>query len=43
MLYLNPGAAGKEGFHKIRTLLRFEISLAKIGSMQVIELGTKFK
>ena len=43
MLYLNPGAAGKEGFHKVRTLLRFEINAGKIGSMQVIELGSRTK
>jgi putative phosphoesterase len=42
-LYLNPGAAGKEGFHKVRTVLRFEINAGKIGSMQVIELGARAK
>jgi len=43
MLYLNPGAAGKEGFHKMRTLLRFEINAGKIEKMQVIELGLRGK
>ena len=43
MLYLNPGAAGKEGFHKMRTLLRFEINAGKIFNMQVIELGLRGK
>lgn len=41
MLYVNPGAAGKNGFHKMRTLLRFEISGKKIEKMEVIELGLR--
>lgn len=41
MLYLNPGAAGVQGFHKIRTLLRFEITEGKVGNMQAIELGPR--
>lgn len=41
LLYMNPGAAGKEGFHKIRTLLRFEINEAKISNVQAIELGKR--
>lgn len=43
MLYLNPGAAGKEGFHKMRTLLRFELIAGKVLNMQVIELGLRGK
>jgi putative phosphoesterase len=41
ILYLNPGAAGKYGFHQVRTLLRFEIQQAKISNMQAIELGPR--
>ncbi|OJW72187.1 MAG: YfcE family phosphodiesterase [Candidatus Amoebophilus sp. 36-38] len=41
VLYLNPGAAGRYGFHQIRTLLRFEIQEAKISNMQAIELGPR--
>lgn len=41
LLYLNPGAAGRQGFHKIRTLLRFDIENAAIKNMQAIELGPK--
>lgn len=41
MLYINPGAAGKSGFHRIRTLVRFQIDAAKISNMQVIELGPR--
>ena len=43
LTYLNPGAAGRQGFHKIRTLLRFEIIGGKLRNMQAIELGTKAK
>jgi len=41
MLCLNPGAIGRQGFHKIRTMLRFELSEGKIQRMEVIELGKK--
>jgi putative phosphoesterase len=41
MLYLNPGAACNNGFHVVKTLLRFEIIEAKIISMEVIELGKR--
>jgi hypothetical protein len=40
VLYMNPGAAGKHGFHKIRTALRFEIN-EKIEGLEVIELGKR--
>jgi putative phosphoesterase len=38
MLCLNPGAAGKSGFHTVRTLMRFVIDGKKIKDMEVIEL-----
>ena len=41
LLYLNPGAAGRQGFHRVRTLLRFDLSAGKIANMQVIELGKR--
>lgn len=40
-LHMNPGAAGKYGFHKIRTMLRFQIDGKEIKKLEVIELGTK--
>lgn len=40
-LYMNPGAAGKKGFHKVRTLLRFTLELGKIKDLEVIELGER--
>jgi len=38
MLHLNPGAAGKSGFHNIRTMIRFTIDLNSIKDMEIIEL-----
>ena len=38
-LHLNPGAAGKQGWHKVRTLLRFSIADDRIENLQVIELA----
>lgn len=40
-LHLNPGAAGKYGWHKVRTLLRFCISGKKISNLEVIELANR--
>ena len=37
LLHMNPGAAGTHGFHKVRTMLRFEITGEKIQSLEVIE------
>ena len=41
ILHLNPGAAGKHGWHKMRTMLRFEINGEKIENLEVVELGLK--
>ena len=41
MLCINPGAAGKSGFHQKRTMIRMEIVKGKVEVMEVIELGTK--
>lgn len=38
-LHLNPGAAGKYGWHKVRTLMRFAIEGDKIENLEVIELA----
>lgn len=38
-LHINPGAAGQQGFHKVRTLVRFSIDGAEIKDLEVIELG----
>ena len=41
LLHMNPGAAGKNGFHNIRTLLRFTIDGREIKDLEVIELGKR--
>ncbi len=41
LVYLNPGAAGKHGFHKIRTIMRMDLEDGKIKNMEVIELGIR--
>lgn len=38
-LHMNPGAAGKQGWHKIRTIIRFAIDGKEIKDCEVIELG----
>lgn len=43
VLCLNPGAAGFQGFHTIKTALRFEIDGHEIKNMAVIELGRRTK
>jgi len=37
LLYINPGAAGKEGFHLMQTAVRFEIDGTEIHQLQVWE------
>ncbi|QDK78852.1 metallophosphoesterase family protein [Spirosoma sp. KCTC 42546] len=41
MLFVNPGAAGKTGFHVMRTAIRFSLDAGRVLDMQVIELGKK--
>lgn len=37
LLHMNPGAVGKQGLHKVRTMLRFTIEGEKIDDLEVIE------
>lgn len=41
LLHINPGAAGKHGFHKVRTMIRFELDASEIKNMEVIELAKR--
>jgi uncharacterized protein len=41
LLYMNPGACGNHGFHKVRTVLRFQIKEGKPLNLDVIELGSR--
>lgn len=40
-LHMNPGAAGKHGWHKMRTLIRFVIDGKNMRNCEVIELGKR--
>ncbi len=37
LIHMNPGAVGKHGFQKVRTMLRFELNTGKIENLEVIE------
>ncbi|MEA1850390.1 metallophosphoesterase family protein [Chryseobacterium sp. MHB01] len=41
LLHVNPGACGKQGWHKVRTMMRFVIDGSEIRDLEVIELGPK--
>lgn len=41
MVYMNPGAAGNQGFHHVKTIMRFEITKGEIKNLEVIELGKR--
>jgi len=38
LLYINPGAAGNSGFHKVITAIKFTISGKNISDMEILEL-----
>lgn len=38
-LHINPGAAGLQGWHQVRTLVRFTIDVQEIRDVEVIELA----
>ena len=38
VMHMNPGAAGKSGFHQVRTMLRFTIDGDKMKDMEIIEM-----
>lgn len=40
-LHLNPGACGNEGWHQVKTLMRFVLDAGAIRELQVIELGSR--
>jgi putative phosphoesterase len=37
LLHINPGAIGKDGFHHVRTMIKFEIIKSEIQNLEVIE------
>lgn len=42
-IWLNPGACGIKGFHKTKTILRFDLDGKELKNMEVIELGPRVK
>ncbi|QES90348.1 metallophosphoesterase family protein [Rhizosphaericola mali] len=40
-MHFNPGAAGKQGWHQVQTLMKFVIDGDKLKDCKVIELGKK--
>ncbi|MFN0048355.1 MAG: metallophosphoesterase family protein [Cytophagales bacterium] len=40
-LYINPGAAGNEGFHQIKTFMLLQFEDGKIIDIKVVELGSR--
>lgn len=40
-LHMNPGAAGNQGWHKVKTLVRFVIDENNIKDCEIIELGAR--
>lgn len=40
-LHMNPGAAGKQGWHKVRTAVRFVIDGKEMKDCAIIELGKR--
>jgi len=40
-LHMNPGAAGNQGWHKVKTLIRFVIDGSNMKDCEVIELGKR--
>jgi uncharacterized protein len=40
-LHMNPGAAGVQGWHKIRTIIRFTVDGTNMKDCEVVELGKR--
>lgn len=40
-LHMNPGACGNHGFHRVKTLLRFDVADGRVDNLEVIELGAR--
>ncbi len=42
LIHFNPGACGSHGWHKVRTILRFELYQSKIKQLEAIELDPRW-
>ena len=43
LLHMNPGACGKQGLHRVRTMLRFVIDGEEIRDLEIVELGHRWQ
>lgn len=41
LLHMNPGACGHIGFHKMRTILKFDCEGGQVKNLRVVELGLR--
>lgn len=41
LLHINPGSCGMQGFHKVKTAVKFEIDKSEIKNLAIIELGSR--
>jgi len=41
LLHINPGACGVQGFHRVKTAVKFEVDKKEIKNLAVIELGNR--
>lgn len=41
LLHMNPGACGREGWHKMKTVLRFSVENSSVIDLELIELGLR--
>jgi putative phosphoesterase len=41
LLHMNPGACGHQGWHLVRTMLRFTVEAGKMSGVEAIELGPR--
>jgi putative phosphoesterase len=41
VLWLNPGAAGRAGFHRVQTVARLTIARRRVSAVEIVELGAR--
>ena len=41
LLHVNPGAAGNNGFHKVKTAVKFDLVQRNISNMKILEVDRK--
>ena len=41
LLHINPGACGRHGFHRVRTVVRFMVEDGNVKDLEVVELGLR--